>query len=677
MFELISLTINRTTRVRRETRKKRDYVVAEMTLIVPGVLNGSRGALYYPPEEVAKNVDTWNDIPITLDHPVIAGSHVSGRDPKVLDQVKLGRIYNAHIKDGKLRAEGWFDLEAVKEVSPKVYKALLNGQQLELSTGLFVATEQALNGATDPLTGKPYDYIARNYVPDHLAILPDSIGACSIQDGCGVLVNSLLQGDNKKAEQALATYAQVSDFWGQLARTMVASSAMMNPINNTDSTPPPEPPVQEVKKTDNERSFMDRHQDLSQQVYERFGKKGGGPYADPGMMPYVVDVFDDYLVYSINGEYYRIGYSTNAEGNVSLSEDEPEQVRRVTGYEVTENSQALSEEDIRALFNANPAQPRKDNGRWEKNTEHTLRQAVRRGFIHTSEPDARGVGSGGSPWTDSPSSDDEEAAKAHSVETFTQGSETAPAQTSNSEGTMSVLNADQRKVMIDGLVSNCGCQGQQTPWSGKDRAALEKLSDNELVIFDECRKTIENTRKATKFVDAQGRAYQVNSLGLLEAVAQQTQPTPSTQTQTVNMNPALTIPQPKPQTAEEWLKNAPPEIQATLNFAKQIETQHKAGVIGEIVNNARLEGAARDAAINFLGQKSLEELNIMKMLSPPAPQPQNTQPPVVQNWAGIIGGPAPTAPTTNEEALESPNYQDLFVSNYNPRNATAKKVGAV
>ena len=54
---------------------------------------------------------------------------------------------------------------------------------MEVSTGLFTENVQA-NGV---FGGKAYHAIATNYRPDHLAILPDQIGACSIEDGAGLL----------------------------------------------------------------------------------------------------------------------------------------------------------------------------------------------------------------------------------------------------------------------------------------------------------------------------------------------------------------------------------------------------------------------------------------------------------------------------------------------------------
>lgn len=182
------LLINYGGKVRREQHLGRDFVVAPLTMIVEGVLNGSQGALYYPQDEISKTADAWNGMPIVVYHPTSNGKHVSARSPNVLNQSYLGNVYNSRFEDGKLTAEGWFDIELVKKVDERVYNALMGSKPLELSTGLFTDNHPAKAGAT--WNGKSYAYTARRYRPDHLAILPDQVGACSIQDGCGVLNNS-------------------------------------------------------------------------------------------------------------------------------------------------------------------------------------------------------------------------------------------------------------------------------------------------------------------------------------------------------------------------------------------------------------------------------------------------------------------------------------------------------
>src|SRR3972149_1659328 len=173
--------------IRRESRNGRNYVVAPMTLIVPGVLNGFDGLLYYPPEEILKNPTDWNGVPLVVYHPIRNGVPTSARDPDIAEKQEIGRVYHAAIDDdGKLKAEGWFELDAVKRVDSRILSALEKGLPIELSTGLSV--DKVPGEGTH--NGKNYTYIARNYRPDHLAILPDQKGACSVKDGCGVLVNA-------------------------------------------------------------------------------------------------------------------------------------------------------------------------------------------------------------------------------------------------------------------------------------------------------------------------------------------------------------------------------------------------------------------------------------------------------------------------------------------------------
>lgn len=181
------LLVNMTGTVRRDTYNGRRYLVAPMVTIVPGVLSGSRGALYYPPEEVAKEPGVWNHVPLVLNHPMEGGQYVSARSPGVLEKYQLGYVFNDSW-DGKRRtAEGWFDEEHTRRISPEVYEALLNNKAIELSTGLMTDNHLAANGSN--YNGKSYTHVARNYRPDHLAILPKQRGACSNKDGCGVLVN--------------------------------------------------------------------------------------------------------------------------------------------------------------------------------------------------------------------------------------------------------------------------------------------------------------------------------------------------------------------------------------------------------------------------------------------------------------------------------------------------------
>jgi hypothetical protein len=178
--EIIVANLSGTSR--RTSFNGRNYIVAPLSLIVPGVLNGSKGPLLYSADEVAATVDSWNGMPIVVRHPLVNGQPVSARRPDVLEKSKIGRVYEAKVEDGRLVAEGWFDIEAVKRVDTRILNALEIGAKIELSTGLFTEPEESKSVHN----GKEYVGVAKKIRPDHLAILPDEIGACSISDGCGV-----------------------------------------------------------------------------------------------------------------------------------------------------------------------------------------------------------------------------------------------------------------------------------------------------------------------------------------------------------------------------------------------------------------------------------------------------------------------------------------------------------
>jgi len=189
------------SKTRRAKLHGREHIVAPLTLIVPGVLNGSKGPLLYTPSEISKDYSAWNGVPIVINHPVVNGDNVSARDPDVSDAYQVGTVFKSRINNrGKLQAEGWFDVERLRQVDLRVLVNLEAGKPIELSTGLFTDNEPAASGAV--YNGKPYSYVACNYKPDHLAILPDQVGACSLRDGCGVLVNKKHKGNSSMETNA-------------------------------------------------------------------------------------------------------------------------------------------------------------------------------------------------------------------------------------------------------------------------------------------------------------------------------------------------------------------------------------------------------------------------------------------------------------------------------------------
>lgn len=165
-----------------------EYLVAPVRMIVPGVLAGSKGPLFYPPEEINRNVADWEGIPLTLGHPYSpASGPLSAASPGVREKFGLGWVRNP--RGGKsLDAEAWFDVAAVRRLAPEILDRLGRGEKIELSTGLFTNNVPAPPGSN--FNGRPYSAVATDYKPDHLAVLLGERGACSLADGCGVLVNA-------------------------------------------------------------------------------------------------------------------------------------------------------------------------------------------------------------------------------------------------------------------------------------------------------------------------------------------------------------------------------------------------------------------------------------------------------------------------------------------------------
>ena len=207
---------------RADRMEDRDWTVVPMVMLVEGVHNGSCGALYYPKEELEKTPQSWNHKPVVVYHPV--GD--SACTPDVLTNRKIGVIMNTKWEDGKLKAEAWLDMERTKKIDNRVAEALEKGTTLELSTGLFTDTE----GPAGDWNNETYDAIARNYRPDHLAVLPDMTGACSMVDGAGFLrLNSTTQ-ENTISDTWAAAYFPILQAAGIDTDKLMANEISHNDI---------------------------------------------------------------------------------------------------------------------------------------------------------------------------------------------------------------------------------------------------------------------------------------------------------------------------------------------------------------------------------------------------------------------------------------------------------------
>lgn len=279
--------------VRHDTMEGRDHLVIPMVILTEGVHNGSEGPLYYPPEELGKTPMVWNHKPLVVYHPEIDGKGVSACDPVILTARKVGVMMNTKFEGGRLKSEAWIEPDRANAIDKRVLEAVQNNEMMEVSTGVFVDAEMK----TGEWNKETYSGIARNYRPDHLAILPDMVGACSIADGAGLLRNQ--EDPKKKRHPGASALRKVFD-------------SMMSQMGITQ----------------NEMSFDNTRENLCRALGEKLGTTGAN-YMGP--WPYVADVYSNFFIYEYDGKLWRLGY-TAADTGITLSEDKPVEVQRVTEY---------------------------------------------------------------------------------------------------------------------------------------------------------------------------------------------------------------------------------------------------------------------------------------------------------------------------------------------------------
>ena len=167
--------------MRLDNLQGKEYLVVPMVMLLEGVHNGNEGPYLYPAAELKKRVALWNSKPVVVYHP----SEPSACSPLVLNTRGIGTIMNTAWSKGKLTAEAWLDKDRVELVDNRILDAIENEEVLEVSTGLFAESDET------PGKWKKEEFSGTlsNFGPDHLAVLPDQVGACSIEDGAGLYRN--------------------------------------------------------------------------------------------------------------------------------------------------------------------------------------------------------------------------------------------------------------------------------------------------------------------------------------------------------------------------------------------------------------------------------------------------------------------------------------------------------
>lgn len=264
----------------------REHLVVPVVLMTEGVHFGSGGPLLHTADELGRYEASWNGIPVVVDHPKEDGNFISANSPAVLDREKVGRVYNVYMDGNKLRGEAWIEQGRLGTVNSTALSYIKNKQPLEVSVGYFSDQEPI----TGEYQGKNYTAVARNFRPDHLALLPDTEGACNWEAGCGIRNNNKTKfkggNTNEMIEQGKKKEAYVN--------------LLVNIMGYTEKT----------RLIQRKLDAMDTD----------------------NVTHYIEEVYDDYFVYRINGrgngpEFYQRTYTTSEAGDIEFG-TEPVKVRK-------------------------------------------------------------------------------------------------------------------------------------------------------------------------------------------------------------------------------------------------------------------------------------------------------------------------------------------------------------
>lgn len=281
---------------RDETLNGREYVVVPVTMMVEGVHQGSHGALLHTAEELGKIPESWNGIPVTIGHPMVEGNPVSANSPSILESWAVGIIFNTLLNGTKLKSEAWLEKNKLAN-HENLNDRISNGEIIEVSVGVFSEDEDT----EGTWHNESYVAVARNLRPDHLAILPNQVGACSNADGCGIRINS----ENMEINET--------------NRTLVLNQLKQQGFN--------------VSQLVVNESLLKLVEKIRSKVYSM--DKEGEWY-------YVEDIDDSFLIYTKSirdgeSKLYKQGYACAADESIVFV-GEPVEVLRKVEYETVMNN---------------------------------------------------------------------------------------------------------------------------------------------------------------------------------------------------------------------------------------------------------------------------------------------------------------------------------------------------
>lgn len=153
---------------------------APVTLITEGVRHGSHGRIFWAAHILEQNAHKWEGVPVCVDHPRIDGNYVSiNQTPEAI----IGTVKNPRYDAAKRAIKAQIEIPAEHPQAGQIQAIK------EVSMGVF--SDETYTPGT--FNGQDYSACSITLEPDHLALLPNDVGACDFSEGCGIRNNAAFQ----------------------------------------------------------------------------------------------------------------------------------------------------------------------------------------------------------------------------------------------------------------------------------------------------------------------------------------------------------------------------------------------------------------------------------------------------------------------------------------------------
>lgn len=283
--------------IRRENRGGVEHIIITSFTLPPNIV---MNRVLYPQDITARDFETFNRTPATIEHPQVNGNFVPASDPEADIEFRIGAFNeNAEImEDGRLKLDKVINVQ--KAMMTEKGKRLLDrieeietsseARPIHTSVGVFVDAEEMdepqleFNGVK---TNAEFDFIATAMMGDHDAFLLDSSGAATPSQGTGIGINS--------EQLKVSEHFLVNEEGGSMAK-----------------------PSKDLR-TNQELSFSD----IRDALYKALQDKLKGI---DDIYPWIVEIYDDNFIYELENTLYRASYEVDDNGNVSVQDNKQEVV---------------------------------------------------------------------------------------------------------------------------------------------------------------------------------------------------------------------------------------------------------------------------------------------------------------------------------------------------------------